>query len=107
MLNTLIIISFLSYIAGFLVNGFTLYNVLLIIPTILFSIRKVGIHIKMSSIITTEVLFLVFSVLWRLMFNDFSIVGLILTVVIRIIFVCVVLYDDTVYVYVSEEKKKV
>lgn len=41
------------------------------------------------------------------MFNDFSIVGLILTVVIRIIFVCVVLYDDTVYVYVSEEKKKV
>ena len=107
MLNTLIIISFLSYIAGFLVNGFTLYNVLLIIPTILFSIRKVGIHIKMSSIITIEVLFLVFSVLWRLMFNDFSIVGLILTVVIRIIFVCVVLYDDTVYVYVSEEKRKV
>lgn len=107
MLNTLIIISFVTWIAGFFVNGFTLYNVMILVPTILFSIRKIGIHIGMSSIVTSEVMFLVFSVLWRLLFNKFSILGFILTILIRAIFLGIVIYDDTVYVYISEEKKRV
>ena len=107
MLTTLIAVSFITWIIGFIVNGFTLHNVLLIIPTIMFSIRKFGIHIKQSNIITVEVLFLIFSILWRLLFNKFELIRFIITIVVRLIFLGVVIYDDSVYVYVNEEIKKV
>lgn len=106
MLNVLIIISAVVWIAGFFVNGFTLYNVLLIVPTVMFALRKFDIHIRMSGIITCEVMFLVFSFLWRLLFKKLYVLKLILTLIIRLIFIIVVIYDDTVYVYVSEERKK-
>ena len=107
MLTGLIITAFICYILGFLINGFTLYSVLLIIPTMMFAVRKVGIHLKFSNIIATEILFLFFSIMWRLIFGKFAIVQLLLSILVRIVFFIIVIYDDTVYVYVSEERKKV
>ena len=107
MLIVLICVAIACYIAGFVINGFTLYSVLLILPTIMFAARKVGIHIRMSNIITCEVIFVIFSLVWRLIFHKFALARFILSIVVRLIFIAVVVYDDTAYVYVSEERKKI
>lgn len=107
MLTALIIVGFICYIAGFFINGFSLYTIALIVPTVMFALRKVGIHIKFGNIMACEILFLFFSLVWRLMFHKFVLIKLLLSILVRIVFICVVVYDDTVYVYVSEERKKV
>lgn len=107
MLSVLIIIAFLCWIAGFVVNGVTLYAFMLVVPTVMFSIRKVGVHMSMGSIIGIEVFFIIVSTIMKVLFNNFSLVELILTIIIRAVFLIVVLYDDTVYVYVNEERKRV
>lgn len=105
-MNVLIIVSFLCWIAGFFINGFTLYSVLLIIPTVMFALRKFAIHIGLANIVTAEVLLLFFSVVWKLIFHKFALLKFILTLVVRLIFIILVIYDDTVFVYVSEERKR-
>ena len=107
MLTTLIIISFVCWIAGFIPNGICLYNFMLLIPTIMFSVRKVGIHIKQSNIFITEGLFLFFSFMWRMLFDKFGLLSFIFGILIRLVFIIVVIYDDATYVYVSEERKKI
>ena len=107
MLSTLIIISVITWIAGFLVNGICLYNIAVIIPVIMFGVRKVGIHVSQSNIITAEVILIVFSLIWRLIFHKFIIWKFIVTILIRLVFIGVLIYDETMYVYVSEERKKI
>ena len=107
MLSVLIVIAFLCWIAGFVVNGITLYAFMLIVPTIMFSIRKVGVHMSMGSIVGIEVFFIIVSTIMKVLFNNFSLIELVLTIIIRAVFLIVVLYDDTVYVYVNEERKRV
>lgn len=106
-MTTLIIISAFCWIAGFFVNKITLYQILVIVPTIMFCVRKVGIHLKMSNIVTAEVMFIIFSSIWKLLFHKFVIWKFFVSLLLRIIFICVVIYDDTVYVYKQEERKKV
>ena len=106
MLKTLIIISFISWLAGFIPNGLCLYNIMLLIPTIMFSVRKIGMHVKQSNIFATELLLLFFSFMWRLLFHKLEWLRFIIGIIIRLIFVVIVIYDDATYVYVSEEKKK-
>ena len=106
MLSTLIIISGLTWFLGFFVNGFTLYQLMIVIPVIMFSLRKFGIHMKQSSIFAAEIGFLFASTVWRLIFGKFILWKFLLTILLRIIFVIVVIYDDTVYVYKQEERKK-
>lgn len=107
MLTTFIIVSFICWIIGFFINGFTLYNIVLLIPTIMFSVRKIGIHLKFGNIVTCEGLFLFFSIMWRLLFNSFHIIPLLLSILVRLVFMIIVYYDDTTFVYVQEERKKV
>ena len=106
MLSTLIIIAVLTWIGGFFLNGFTLYNIMVIVPIIMFSVRKFGIHMKMSSIVASEVGFLFASTVWRLLFGKFILWKFLVTILIRAIFIIVVVYDDTVYIYKQEERKK-
>lgn len=106
MLMVLIAIAFVCWIVGFLINGITLYSCMILVPTIMFSLRKIGIYIKGGSITTTEVLLLFFSVMWRLLFSNFHLVPFILTILVRAVFLVMVFYDDTAYVYVTEERKK-
>lgn len=106
MLNGLIIASFVLWIGGFFINGFNLYNILLIIPTVMFAVRKFGIHVKMSNIIALEVVLLFFKVVFALIFHKFILWRFLVGLLLRGIFFGLVIYDDTVYVYVNEEKKK-
>lgn len=106
MLSTLIIISGITWILGFFVNGFTLYQIMTVIPVIMFCVRKFGIHAKQSNIIACEVGFMFASIVWRLIFSKFVLWKFLLTLLLRIIFIGVVIYDDTVYVYKQEERKK-
>lgn len=106
MLIVLIIIAFICYIAGYFINGFTLYNLLLLIPTIMFAVRKSGIHVKLSSICVVEALFLFFDATYRLIFNRMNVAHFLLEILMRAIFLIIVIYDDANYVYVSEEVKR-
>lgn len=106
-MNGLIITSLICWIIGFFINGFSLYNVLIIIPTLMFSVRKVGIHVKYGHIIAVECLLLFFSIAYRLMFHKFHIIRCLLGILVRIIFIIICIYDDIVYVYVSEERKRI
>ncbi len=106
MLMALIITNFVCWILGFVVNGFTLYSVITIVPTVMFAIKKFGIFPKMGNIIACEVIFLFFSITWRVLFHKFSIVKLLLTLLLRAIAVGVAYYDSVAYVYTTEEKKK-
>lgn len=106
MLSVLMAIAVVFWILTFFIKGVTLYTILLIIPTLLFCARKIGYHSKMSHIITAEVLFLFFSFAWQLLFGTLSMGKMILCILCRLVFLCVVLYDDKVYVYVNEEIEK-
>lgn len=106
MLTALIIVSFVCWILGFFINGFTLYSFITIIPTIMFAIKKLGIFPKLGNIIACEVIFLFFSISWRLLFHKFSLLKLILTLILRIIFIGIAYYDSVAYVYTTEERKK-
>ena len=106
MLNVLIIIGYITWILCFFINGFTLYSCLVVIPVTLFAIRRIGIHMKLTSILTSEIMFIIFSMLWRFLFNTFELLPFILTLLVRMVFICIVVYDETVYVYVTEERKK-
>lgn len=106
MLNGLIIASFICWILGFIFNGFTFYNVMILVPTIMFAVRKFGIHVKLGSLIGTECLFLFFSIAWKLIFSSFTWKALLLCLLFRFIAICLAIYDDTTYVYVQEERKK-
>lgn len=107
MLTTFIIVAFVCWILGFVINGFTLYSVSLIIPTLMFSARKVGIHIKYGNIIAAEMLLLFFSLVWKLLFHKFYVVKFLLSILVRAVFLIICIYDDTVFVYVNEERKKI
>jgi hypothetical protein len=106
MLTVFIIIGFACWAAGFVINGFTLYAVLCLAPTIMFALRKFDIHVKMSHILATEIILLFFSITLRLIFHKFFLVKFLLTLLVRAIFIGIVAYDDHAYVYVSEERKK-
>jgi hypothetical protein len=107
MLTGFIITAFVCWIAGFFINGFSLYNVLLIVPTLMFSARKIGIHVKFGNIVATEVLMLFFSLVWRCLFHKVHIIKLLLSILVRAVFLIICIYDDTVFVYVNEERKKI
>ena len=106
MLNAFIIIGFISWLLGFFVNGVTLYTVLVLVPVVMFSLRKVGIHVQLGTIMTSEILFLFFSTAWKVLFHDFVWSEFLLTVLIRAIFLGIVIYDSVAYVYITEERKK-
>lgn len=106
MLTAFIIIGFVSWILGFIINGISLYTILVLVPVVMFSVRKVGIHVQLGTIMTCEILFLFFSTAWKVLFHDFVWSEFLLTVLVRAIFLGIVIYDSVVYVYITEERKK-
>lgn len=104
MLTVLIAIVYGAWILGFVIDGLTIWNVLLFITTTMFAVRRFGIHVGMSHIVTLEVVFIIFTFLWRLLFNSLSIGWFLLLVFIRVIFIMIVFWDETQYVYIKEEK---
>ena len=106
MLTNFIIISFITWILGILVNGVCLYSLLILVPVVMFALHKFGIHIQLGTIVTCEIIFFTFSLLWRILFHSFVWSEFLLTILLRAIFLGIVTYDSVVYVYITEERKK-
>lgn len=106
MFGILILISVLTVIACWFVAGFSLYSILIVIPVICFISRKVGYHIKFSSIVAFEVILLFLHFTLMFIFVEIKWLQLLFLLLIRAVFIITVLYDDTAYVYVSEERKR-
>lgn len=103
MLTGMIIAQFVVWILGFFVKGICLYNILLIIPTAMFAGRKIGFYKKWTSSLVVEVLLLLFSVVWSLLFHKFIWWKYLLILILRIISIGIIFYDDSVYLYIREE----
>lgn len=101
----MIIVQVILYILGFFIKGFSLYQLLLFIPVLLFSFRKFGVKIGCGTIITMEILFLFFSTVFTILFSEINVVKYVLSLILRVISVLVVILDDVLYVYVTEERK--
>lgn len=106
MLNIMIIIQVLLWLAGFFIRGkLTLYQLLLIVPVIMFALRKVGIKISAVNIIITEILFLFFSTIFTILFSSIDKVPYFICIGVRVVSIIIPIIDDTLYVYVTEERK--
>lgn len=106
MLNVMIIIDFVLWIAGFFVRGkLTLYQLLLIIPVCMFALRKVGVKVSAVNIVVTEILFLFFSTVFTVLFSHIDKPIYITCIVIRVISLAMPIIDDIFFVYVTEERK--
>ena len=101
----LIITSYIVWLAGFFVTGFNLYNCCIVITTTMFALKKVGVFVKLSNVITWEVVFMIFSVGWRLIFRKFYIGKFLIVLLLRAIFIAINVYDNKVYVYVNKESR--
>lgn len=101
----LIIIQFILWIAGFFVRGVSLYQVLLIIPVLMFAVRKFGTKIGCQHIIAVEVLFLFFSTVMTLLFSQIIVTRYVISLLIRVVSCLIAVIDDTAYIYVTEERK--
>lgn len=106
MLTVLIVIQFILWFAGFFVKGVSLYQLLLIVTPICFSLRKFGIKVGYGSIITIELILLFFSTTFTIMFSEIAVGRYIISLVIRLISIIIAIVDDTMYIYVTEERKK-
>lgn len=106
MFSILAAISILSWVGAVYIKGFGLYTFSLLLPTILFLVRKFGYFISFKNIVISEGMFLFLSLTWNFIFATVSIKSYLLLVIVRAVFLLTVLYDDKVYVYVTEERKK-
>lgn len=106
MFSILAVLSIISWIGVIWFKGFTLYSFALLLPTILFLVRKFGYFVKLKNILICEGMFLFLSITWTFIFGTMSVKTYLITIVFRIMFILVVLYDDKAYVYVTEERKR-
>lgn len=104
-LTIMIAIQVLLWFAGFFVKGMSLYQILLIVPVSMFSFRKFGVKISSIHIVVVEILFLFFSTVMTLLFSSIDTPRYIINLLFRVISVIIAIIDDTLYVYVTEERK--
>lgn len=102
----LMIVSVLDVILMFIINPHNLFTWVSIISTSTFLLRRVGVRVKHTKIIGAEFLLLFLCINVSLLFKTFSIVTYLLMILVRCIFYLVVWYDDTQYVYITEEIEK-
>lgn len=104
-LGVMIIVQVILWFIGFFIKGISLYQIMCLVPVICFSFRKFGVKISCGAIITMEILFLFFSTVFTLLFSQIQVAKYILSLILRIISILIVVLDDTMYVYVTEERK--
>lgn len=102
----MIILQVVLWIAGFFVKqGVTLYQLMLIVPVVMFAIRKFGVKISSVHIVVVEILFLFFSTVFTLLFGEIDKTRYIICLLIRVISCLIAIIDDTMFIYVTEERK--
>lgn len=101
----MIILQVILWLLGFLVKGFTLYQISLIVPVMMFSFRKFGLKISSIHIVVVEILFLFFSTVFTILFSKINALRYIIGILLRVISCIIAIIDDTLYVYVTEERK--
>lgn len=107
MLSALIITQFVLWFIGFfIIGGISLYQLLLVSVPICFSLRKYGIKVSYGSLIAIDILLLFFSTTFTILFSEIDTVRYILCIVVRLISIIISIIDDTMYIYVTEERKK-
>lgn len=103
-LTVLLIASLALMVLTFFVAAMKIHALLLVIPIVMFCIRRYGILVKMNNILTAEgVIDFIFIVLSAIL-SKIVIVKLLLFILVRAIFIGIVIYDSKVYTYIEEEK---
>ena len=104
-LRALIVISFIIFILTVVVNGIGLYVIFPLIATIMFSLRKIGVFVNFNNVLVVEILPLFLATVFELIFGNFNIVELLITIALRCVFIGIFVYDTKAYVYMTEERE--
>lgn len=101
-LTVLVIIAAIIEVAGFIVSPFWLYPVFQIVPTVMFMARRIGVVTPMSKVRNVDItgFVLITALAWFLGKLSWSILWVLL---LRIIFLLIVWYDDKTFLYIEED----
>ena len=105
-LDIFIILQYVLWIIGMIFTGITLYSILLLVPIVMFTLRKFAVKVSLGYMVTFEFLFLFFRVVFQLLRHGFDSRIFIVTLILRIISVLLVVIDNTHFIYVTEERKR-
>lgn len=101
----MILLQIVIWFIQWFINGTSLYHGLLLIPIFMFYVRKFGVKVGCGSVITTEILLIFFSTVFTILFSQIDTVKYIITIILRVISCLIIVLDDVLYVYVTEERK--
>ena len=102
-ITALCIIEIILSVIGFTVSPYILLPIYSIIPTLMFCGRRFGIIVTFSKIRTTEITGDVIITLLGLIFHKLTWLGFLGWIIIRVIFLLVIYYDDKHYLYIEED----
>lgn len=89
------------------INPFHASTWLALGTTMTFVLRPIGVYYRVGRIIPIEVIMMFIGFNFSLVFRTFSGKTYLLMILCRLLFYLIVWYDDTQYVYVTEEEEKV
>ncbi len=102
---TLVVIPLCLWLATWLVRGFSVYILCVLVSTLMFASRRIGIQVQFNTILTCEILPFGITTILNLLFKTFTWKVFLLTLLLRVIFIGVVVYDSKAFVYFTEERK--
>lgn len=102
----LIAISIALMIATWFKVGFSLMTFTVVITTAMFAGRLFGYYCKLSTIVGIEGLSMFLTYTLKLILKSFTWKGFLFVFVFRLIFILIVNYDNSEFVYISEEKRR-
>lgn len=105
-MNTLLISTVVILIITWFIQGFNLVSILATIGTALFCARKAGHFCRFNTLVVLECVGIFLVTVTQMLFKNFVLSKLLVTIVLRCIFLCICLYDMKVYVYVKEVHRK-
>lgn len=102
-ITALCIIEILLSVIGFMINPYILLSIYGVIPTLMFCSRRLGILVSFPKIRNTEITGDVIIIILGLIFHKLTWVKFLGWLAIRVIFLLIVYYDDTHYLYIEED----
>lgn len=102
-ITALCIMEIILGILGFVVSPYLLLPVYSIVPTLMFCARRLGIIVPFAKIRNTELTGDVIITVLGLIFHKLTWLGYLGYMVVRVIFLLLVYYDDTHYLYIEED----
>ena len=105
-MKKLLIAAAILCIASWYVLGFSFWTISFVISTVMFCARIIGYKCKSGTVIALECFGAFITIILRLLFHKLVLMECLITLLLRVIFILFVLYDNHCYVYVQEKRRR-